>query len=73
MSVRFERFMERSGVLPTTKFAYRKSLSTCGTLHSALECGHEARIVQIDFCPAFDGVNYQHVLNKLCSFIGGSV
>ena len=29
VSVRLGRFMERSGVLPTTQFAYRKGLGTC--------------------------------------------
>ena len=28
-SVRLGRFMERSGVLPTTQFAYRKGPGTC--------------------------------------------
>ena len=44
--VRLGRFMERSGVLPTTQFAYRKGLGTCDallcmshTLQSALESG----------------------------------
>ena len=32
MSVRLGRFMERSGVLPTTQFAYRKGLGTCDAL-----------------------------------------
>ena len=56
VSVRLGRFMERSGALPTTQFAYRKGMGTCDaplsvshTLQSALECGQEARIVQIDF------------------------
>ena len=57
MSVGLGRFMERSGVLPTTQFAYRKGLGTCDvllcmvfhTLQSALESGLEATIVQIDF------------------------
>ena len=48
--------MERSDVLPTTQFAYRKGLGTCDalfcvthTLQSALESGQEGlRIVQID-------------------------
>ena len=42
--VRLGRFVERSGVLPTTQFAYRKGLGTCDallcvshTLQSALE------------------------------------
>ena len=66
MSVRLERFMERSGVLPTTKFAYRKGLGTCDTLlcvshilQGALESGQEARIVQIDFSAAFNRVNHE--------------
>ena len=29
VSVRLGRFMERSAVLPTTQFAYRKGLGTC--------------------------------------------
>ena len=66
MSVRLGRFMERSGVLPTTQFAYRKGLGTCDallcvshTLQSVLERGQEARIIQIDFSTAVDGVNHQ--------------
>ena len=46
VSVRLGRFVERSGVLPTTKVAYRKGLGTCDallcvshTLQSALESG----------------------------------
>ena len=59
------RFMECSGVLPTTQFAYRKGLGTCDallcvshTLQSALESGQEAQIVQIDFSVASDRVNH---------------
>ena len=44
VSVRLGRFMERSGVLPTTQFAYRKGLGAydallcvTNTLQSALE------------------------------------
>ena len=54
VSVRLGQSMERSGVLPTTQFAYRKGLGTCDallcvshTLQSALENEQEARIVQI--------------------------
>ena len=73
--------MLRSGVLPTTQFAYRKGLGTCDallcmshTLQSALESGQEARIIQIDFSAAFDSVNHQGILYKLCSVgIGGFV
>ena len=65
VSVCHGRFMERSGVLPTTQFAYRKGLGTCDallcvahTLQSALENGQEARIVQTDFSAAFYRVNH---------------
>ena len=61
VSVHLGRFMECSGVLPPTQFAYRKGPGTCDellcvshTLQSALESGHEGRIVQIDFSAAFD-------------------
>ena len=44
------------------------------TLQSALERGQEARIIKIDFSAAFDRVNHQGILYKLCSVgIGGSV
>ena len=66
--------MECSGVLPTTQFAYRKGLGTCDallcmshTLQSVLESGQYARILQIDFSPAFDRVNHHGILYKLCS------
>ena len=43
------------------------------TLQSALERGQEVRL-QIDFSSAFDRVNHQGILYKLCSVdIGGSV
>ena len=39
-----------------------------------MESGQEDRIVQIDFSAAFDGVNYQGIVYKLCSLgNGGSV
>ena len=69
VSVRLGRFMERSGVVPTTQFAYRKGLGTCDerlcvshTIQSALESGKEARIVQIDFKAASDRVNHRGIL-----------
>ena len=44
------------------------------SLQSALESGQEARILQIDFSTAFDWVNLQGILYKLCSVgIVGSV
>ena len=64
--------MERSAVLLTTQFAYRKGLGTCDALlclshkiESALESGQEARIVQIDFSSAFDRVNHQGIMCML--------
>ena len=74
MSVHLGQFMECSGVLPTTKIAYRKGLGTSDallcmshTLQSALESGQEARIVQIDLSAAFDNVNLQDIIYNLCS------
>ena len=37
------------------------------TLQSTLESGQEAMIVQIEFSAAFDRVNHQGILYKLCS------
>ena len=58
----------------TTQFAYKKGLGTCDallcvahTLQNALEMEQEARIVQINFSAAFDRVNHQGILFKLCS------
>ena len=63
VSVRLDRFVEFSGVLPTTQFAYQKGLGTGDaplcvslTLQCALESGQEARIVQINFSAAFHSV-----------------
>ena len=60
--------------VPTTQFAYRKGLGTSDAilcvahiLQSALDMGQEARIVQIDFSAAFDRVNLEGILFKLCS------
>ena len=81
VSVRLGRFMEGRGVLSTTQFAYRKGLGICEallcvayTLQNALEMGQEAKIIQIDFSAAFDRVNHQAIIFKLCSLgVGGSV
>ena len=82
VSVRLGRFVELSGVLPTTQFADRKGMGTCDallcvchiTLQGVFESGQESRIVQIDFSAAFDRVNHLGNLYKLCSVgIGGSV
>ena len=68
-------------MLPTTQFAYRKGLGTfdallfvAHTLQNALEMGQGDRIVQIDFSAAFDRVNNQGIIFKLCSVgVGGPV
>ena len=70
--------MERSGVPPTTQFAYRKGLGTFGALmwvtHRMQSTLEEARIEYIVFSAAFDRVNHQGILDKLCPVgIGGSV
>ena len=65
----------------TTQFAYRKDLGTCDallcmshTLQTVFKSGKEAMIMQIDFSAAFEWVNHQGILYKLCSVgIGGSV
>ena len=66
--------MERSAALPITLFAYLNGLGTCDALscmshalQSALESGHEARIVHTYFSAAFDRVNRQGILYRLCS------
>ena len=72
--------MERSGVLPTTQFPYRKSLGTCDallcmfhTLQSALESGQRLGSCRL-ISAAFDRDNHLGFLYKLCSVgIGGSV
>ena len=81
VSVYLGRFMERRGLLPTIRFAYRKGLSTCDALlcvshalQSALEGGREAWILQNDFSTAIERVNHRSILYKLCSVgILGSV
>ena len=68
-------------MLATTQFAYRKGLGSryallcvSHTQQSALESRQEARTVQIDFTAAFDRVNHQGILYRLCSVgIEGSV
>ena len=65
--------MELSGVVPNTQCANRIDLGhfdvllcVSHALQSALESGEEARISHIDFSSAFDWVNHQGILYKLC-------
>ena len=73
MSVRLGRFMERSGVLPTTKLIYRKGLGTWVHIcASSIDCsplvrGQEHKIVPIDFGAAFDRINHHGILYEHCS------
>ena len=57
--------MESSGALRTTRFLIVKVWVP--VMHCALESGQEAKIIQVDFNAAFDRVNHQGILYKLCS------
>ena len=74
--------MERNGVLHPVCVSERSgTMDTCEallcmsyTLKNASWSGQEARDVQTDFSAAFDSINLQGILNKLCSVsIGGSL
>ena len=65
IALRFGRFLERSGVLPSHQYSYRKRLGTCDAfLHIVcagqleLDRGGELALVQIYFSAAFDRVNH---------------
>ena len=69
---RFGRSLERSGVLPSHQYSYRKRLGTCDALldivcdgQLELDRGGELAIAQIDFSAAFDRVNHGGLLFKL--------
>ena len=48
--------------------------ASVGLMYCAWQLGQEARIVQFDLSAAFDNVNHQRILFKLCSVgVGGSV
>ena len=68
----FGRFLERSGVLPSHQYSYRKRLGTCDSLFDIvcagqleLDRGGELALVQIDFSAAFDRVNHGGLVFKL--------
>ena len=70
--LRFGRFLERSGVLPSHQYSYRKRLGTCDSLldivcagQLELDRGGELALVQIDFSVAFDRVNHGGLVFKL--------
>ena len=72
IALRFSRFLERSGVLPSHQYSYRKRLGTCDALldivcagQLELDRGGELALVQIDFSAAFDRVNHGGLVFKL--------
>ena len=73
VTVRLGRFMERSGVLPTTQFAYLKvwvpviHFYVSRILQNALETVHTFKIVQIDISAAIAMVYLPLILYKLRS------
>ena len=72
VALRFGRFLERSGVLSSHQYSYRKGLGTCDALldivcagHLELDRGGELALVRIDFSAAFDRVNHGGLVFKL--------
>ena len=72
IALRFGCFLERSGVLPSHQYSYRKRLGTCDALldivcagQLELDRGGELALVQIDFSAAFDRVNHEGLVFKL--------
>ena len=72
IALRFGRFLESSGVLPSHQYSYRKRLGTCDALldivcagQLELDRGGEIALVQIDFSAAFDRVNHGGLVFKL--------
>ena len=72
IALRFGRFLERSGVLPSHQYSYRERLGTCDALldivcagQLELDRGGELVLVQIDFSAAFDRVNHGGLVFKL--------
>ncbi len=72
LSLVVSRYLEHSHLIPAYQFAYRKNLVTSDAILSishkiqqALDHGHEARVVWLDFSSAFDQVNHANLLRKL--------
>ena len=72
IALRFGSYLERSGVLPSHQYSYRKRLGTCDALldivcagQLELDRGGELALVQIDFSAAFDRVNQGCLVFKL--------
>ena len=81
LSKRISRFVESNHQLPDLQFGFRKGRGTCdalltisSNLQRALDYGHEARVVGLDFSAAFDRVNHLALIYKLKLLgIGGSI
>ena len=67
ISTRLSRFLERSCLLSSNQFAYRKNLGTTDVLLTISHKIQSARIVQLDLSAAFDWVNHDGLLWKLRS------
>ena len=72
IAVCFGQFLERSGILSSHQYSYRKGLGTCDALldivyagQLELDRGGELALVQIDFSAAFDRVNHGGLVFKL--------
>ena len=72
ISLRFGRFLERTGVLSSHQYSYRKSLGKCDALldivcagQLELDMGGELALVQIDSSAAFERVNHRGLGFKL--------
>ena len=72
IALRFGCFLERSGVLPSHQYSYKKRLGTCDALldivcagQLELDRGGELVFIQIDFSAAFDRVNHGGLVFKL--------
>ena len=72
IALRFDRFLERSGVLSSHQYSYRKGLGTCNALldivcagHVELDRGEELALVQIDFRVNQYNNNHEDLVFKL--------
>ena len=63
IALRLGRFLERSGVLSSHQYSYRKGLGTCDALLDIVCAG--LALVQIDFSAAFDRVNHGDLVFKI--------
>ena len=71
LSKRISKFVEGNDLLPNLQFGFRKGGGTCDALltisshlQEALDYGHEARLVGLDFSGAFAGVNHSALIYK---------